>query len=192
MRFLEGRDLYRQVIEDGIARAERSVWIATANVKELWIDAAGADVARRKRDYVSVLTLFSALAERGVELRLLHAALPSRRFRAAFDRHPRLVRGGLTLKVCPRVHFKAVIVDGAGLYLGSANFTGAGLGAKSGERRNFEMGFWSTDEGLIDAASARFAAIWEGRECASCAVIDVCADPILPPKSLLHPRRSRK
>ena len=172
MTFLEDRDLYQQVVADGIAKAERSVWIATANLKEL-----GIETGRRGR-YESILALFSRLCERGLDLRILHAELPSRPFRRAFDRRPRLIRGGLKLKLCPRLHFKAVIVDGAGLYLGSANLTGAGLGAKGEQRRNFEMGFWTTDGGLIDAVSARFDALWRGEPCAGCGLIDVCPDPI--------------
>jgi phosphatidylserine/phosphatidylglycerophosphate/cardiolipin synthase-like enzyme len=172
MTFLEDRDLYQQVVAEGIARAERSVWIATANLKELWIETG------RRGKYESILALFSRLCERGVDLRILHAELPSRPFRRAFDRRPRLIKGGLRLKLCPRLHFKAVIVDGAGLYLGSANLTGAGLGAKGEQRRNFEMGFWTQDGGLIDAVSARFDALWRGEPCSSCGLREVCPDPI--------------
>src|SRR5262245_11917753 len=89
MTFLEGRDLYEQVVAQGMARAERSVWIATANLKELWIESG------RRGRYESILALFSRLAERGVDLRILHAELPSRPFRRAFDRRPPLIRGGL-------------------------------------------------------------------------------------------------
>ena len=37
------------------------------------------------------------------------------------------------------------------MYLGSANLTGAGLGAKADGRRNFEMGIWTESPALIDA-----------------------------------------
>ena len=61
-----------------------------------------------------------------------------------------------------------IVIDGALLYLGSANFTGAGLGAKSDGRRNFEMGIRTDDEWMLDVAQARFDAIWRGAECGSC------------------------
>src|SRR5688572_30507137 len=99
----------------------------------------------RGRRFAPVLELFAELARRGVELRILHAELPSRPFRAAFDAQRKLVGGGLVLKICPRVHFKCVLVDGAWLYLGSANLTGAGLGAKHEHKRNFELGFVTED-----------------------------------------------
>jgi phosphatidylserine/phosphatidylglycerophosphate/cardiolipin synthase-like enzyme len=107
----------------------------------------------------------------------LHAELPSRRFRAAFDRRPALVRGGLKMKHCPRVHMKAVIVDGAWLYLGSANLTGAGLGAKGEDKRNFELGFITEDFELCDRVQGIFDEIWSGGPCASCALREVCPDP---------------
>jgi phosphatidylserine/phosphatidylglycerophosphate/cardiolipin synthase-like enzyme len=71
-----------------------------------------------------------------------------------------------------------VIVDGRHLYLGSANWTGAGLGAKSGARRNFELGLWTDDEALLDRVQALFDHLWAGGECAGCGRRDVCDDPI--------------
>jgi phosphatidylserine/phosphatidylglycerophosphate/cardiolipin synthase-like enzyme len=170
--FLTGRELYEGVVRDGILAARRSVWIATANVKELFVERPGL-----RRGFGSILGAFDDLAARGVELRLLHAELPSRRFRAAFDRRPRLVRGGLAMKHCPRVHLKAVIVDGALLYLGSANLTGAGLGAKGDDKRNFEFGFLTEDFELLDRVQGIFQELWDGEPCRRCALREVCPDP---------------
>lgn len=171
-RFVSGRALYDEVIGNGLLRAKESVWIATANVKELFVERAGL-----RRGVGSVLGVFSDLAQRGVELRLLHAALPSRRFRAAFDRRANLVAGGLQMKQCPRVHLKAIVVDGAWLYVGSANFTGAGLGMKGDDKRNFEFGFVTEDFELLDRVQALFDGIWRGQPCASCKLREVCPDP---------------
>ena len=71
------------------------------------------------------------------------------------------------MKQCPRVHMKAVIVDGAWLYLGSANFTGAGLGMKGDDKRNFELGFVTEDFELLDRVQAMFDALWRGEPCSS-------------------------
>lgn len=169
---LSGRALYDEVIADGMARAKKSVWIATANVKELFVERKGA-----RRGVGSIVGMFADLHTRGVELKLLHAELPSRRFRAAFDRYPELVRGGLAMKQCPRVHMKAVIIDGTRLYLGSANFTGAGLGMKGDGKRNFELGFMTEDFELLDRVQALFDAIWRGQPCTGCALREVCPDP---------------
>jgi phosphatidylserine/phosphatidylglycerophosphate/cardiolipin synthase-like enzyme len=170
--FLTGRALYEEVIRDGILQARRSVWIATANVKELFVDRPGT-----RRGFGSILAAFDDLSARGVELRLLHAEIPSRRFRAAFDRRPRLVTGGLQMKHCPRVHLKAVVIDGARLYVGSANFTGAGLGARGDDKRNFELGFMTEDFALLDHVQGLFQELWDGEPCARCAIRDLCPDP---------------
>jgi phosphatidylserine/phosphatidylglycerophosphate/cardiolipin synthase-like enzyme len=169
---LTGRALYETVVRDGILSAKRSVWIATANVKELYVDRPGL-----RRSVGSILAALDELAERGVELRMLHAELPSRRFRAAFDKRKRLVRGGLQMKHCPRVHMKAVIVDGTWLYIGSANFTGAGLGMKSADRRNFELGLVTEDFHLLDRVQTLFSELWEGEPCRRCLVRELCPDP---------------
>jgi phosphatidylserine/phosphatidylglycerophosphate/cardiolipin synthase-like enzyme len=172
-KFVSGRALYDEVIAGGLARARESVWIATANVKELFVERPG--LGRRK--VASVVGLLADLHARGVELRMLHAELPSRRFRAAFDRHKALVAGGLQMKQCPRVHMKAVIVDGAWLDLGSANFTGAGLGMKGDDKRNFELGFVTEDFELLDRVQAMFDGVWRGQPCTTCKLREVCPDP---------------
>ena len=187
---LQGSDLYREVVLQKLRFARESVSIATANVKDMQIERDGK--------FASITSLFDELAQHGVELRLLHAELPSRPFRASFDARSRLVRGGLSLKICPRVHFKAIIVDGAWCYFGSANLTGAGLGAKADGRRNFELGVCTEDFETIDRVTALFEAVWSGAECASCKLRSICPDPIgeaapLPSRVRLgHSRRLRR
>jgi phosphatidylserine/phosphatidylglycerophosphate/cardiolipin synthase-like enzyme len=163
-------ELYREVILDKLAHARESVLVATSNVKDVQVERGGK--------FASILALFSELARRGVQLRLLHAELPSRPFRASFEKRRLLTSGGLALKICPRVHFKAVLVDDAWVYVGSANLTGAGLGAKGEGRRNFELGFCTEDFETIDRVKALFEAVWSGAECASCKLRSVCPDPI--------------
>ncbi|MCK6547217.1 phospholipase D family protein [Myxococcota bacterium] len=181
LSLVSGRGHYERVI-DAVLRAEVSVWIATSNLKELLVeDPRRVSVrrgARRPSAYRSVLESLDDLAKRGVELRILHAKLPSLAFRKAFDRHPHLVRGGLELRLCPRVHLKTVIVDGRLLYLGSANWTGAGLGAKGTGRRNFELGILTDDEQMLDQVQALYEHLWRGRECGTCKLRDVCDAPL--------------
>jgi phosphatidylserine/phosphatidylglycerophosphate/cardiolipin synthase-like enzyme len=176
-----GRGHYDRVIA-AVLGAKVSVWIATANVKELMVEDGRAAPGRRRTmkraAYVSVLAHLDALAARGVELRLLHAELPSRPFREELQHHPRLVAGGLALRRCPRVHMKAVIVDGELLYLGSANWTGAGLGAKGSGRRNFELGIVTDDGPLLDQVQGLYERVWSGGECAGCRLRDECPGPL--------------
>ena len=179
LRLIADRDHYDEVVQ-AVIEAKHSVWIATANLKDLMVeDRTSLTVGRGRRSrYRSVLSTFADLASRGVELRILHAALPSRAFRESFDEHPELVAGGLELRMCPRAHLKTVVVDARLVYLGSANWTGAGLGAKGEHRRNFEMGVLTTDDQTIDQVQERFDSIWRGAECGKCRLRDRCEMPL--------------
>jgi phosphatidylserine/phosphatidylglycerophosphate/cardiolipin synthase-like enzyme len=169
--------------------ARRSVWIATANLKELMVEdhravpgrrrtlRVGARASANRSAYRSILEVFDDLAGRGVELRILHASPPSRAFRATLAKSQKLKRA-LALRACPRVHFKTVIVDGAFVYVGSANWTGAGLGAKGEGRRNFELGFAGADDGLLDRAQEMFDRIWRGAACRGCKLRELCPAPL--------------
>ena len=175
MEFISGRGHYDRVIA-AVRAAQTSVWIGTANLKELLVE----DGTRRGRrdSYQSVLASFEQLAARGVELRILHAEIPSGPFRAELLARPTLSSGGLALARCPRVHLKVVIVDGALLYLGSANWTGAGLGARGSHRRNFEFGIVTNDDALLDQVQGLYDHLWRGGECASCRLRDECPGPL--------------
>lgn len=187
MSLLSGRGHYDRIFA-AVRDARTSVWIATANLKELLIEDPRA-TARARARYHSVLELFSALAGRGVELRILHAAAPSGPFRRSFDRRPRLVRGGLELRQCPRVHLKTVLVDGRFCYLGSANWTGAGLGAKGEGRRNFELGVVTDDEDILDQVQALYEHVWRGAACRGCKLRQTgCEAPL---DLVAAPRRRR-
>ncbi len=181
---LSGEALYRRVVLEKMTQARESVLIATANVKAMLVELKAGQ-------FRPIADLFAQLSRRGVTVRLLHAELPSRPFREAFDKHERLTSGGMGLKICPRVHFKAVLIDGAWLYLGSANLTGAGLGAKHANRRNFELGLVTEDFDTIDRVSALFDAVWSGAECKACRLHDLCPDPIGPGPARKRSRASK-
>ena len=78
--------------------------------------------------------------------------------------------------LCPRVHFKSVVVDGLLAYSGSANLTGAGIGAKSDGRRNFEAGIVTREPALVAAVMDQFDQVWMGARCDTCRRKPFCAD----------------
>jgi phosphatidylserine/phosphatidylglycerophosphate/cardiolipin synthase-like enzyme len=166
-------DHFHRVVREGIAAARTSLDIATADFKAMLVPQAGS---RRAPSIVEVLR---RLAERGVEIRLLHAGTPSG---PALRELKKELPKGLIIRRCPRLHAKAVVVDCRAMYLGSANLTGAGLGAKADGKRNFEMGVWTESPALIDAVLEQFNALWEGHRCASCRRKDVCPVPLEEPE----------
>ena len=86
-----------------------------------------------------------------------------------------------------------IAIDGKLLYLGSANLTGAGLGAKGDGRRNFEMGIVTDSEAMLDATQERFDRIWRGKECAACKMRRVCDAPLdLAEKAAITSRAAKR
>jgi phosphatidylserine/phosphatidylglycerophosphate/cardiolipin synthase-like enzyme len=174
LALVSGRGHLDRVV-DAVKAATISVWIATANVKEMLVERSRVG---RRPIFGSILEVMDELSARGVELRLLHAEMPSRPFRDELEKHPRLFRGGLRIRMCPRIHLKCVIVDGRTPYLGSANWTGAGLGAKSERNRNFELGIVTEDEAMLDEVQSLYEHLWNGGECAGCGRRELCESPL--------------
>ena len=169
---------YQEIVLGAIQRARVSLWIGTANLKDVRVEAPLGTVARARGRFISITERFVELVRRGVEIRLLHARPPSRAFQSALRSCRALKPPAFEMRACPRTHLKLIAVDGSYLYLGSANFTGAGLGAKGEQRRNFEMGFATEDDVLIDQAQLKFDRIWSGRECAGCRLRAQCPKPL--------------
>ena len=76
------------------------------------------------------------------------------------------------------MHFKIVIFDCSTAYIGSANLTGAGMGMKSSDGRNFEAGILTDDPALVDAAADHLDTVWQGCHCGRCRHKHECGDRI--------------
>ena len=171
IEFIADSDIYEKVICGIVPQSRRRLWLATADLKDLYVSSSGAS----RRDMVPFLAVLAGLLDRGVELRLIHAKEPGPNFRQDFDRYPGLW-AGLERVLCPRVHFKCVISDGRIAYMGSANLTGAGMGAKSARRRNFENGIISDEPAILAPLAEQFDCVWRGAHCGDCGRREFCAD----------------
>lgn len=169
MKFITNEQLYEQVIEP-IANASSFVWIGTADLKDMHVHSQG-----KVKSFLAVL---DELVKKNVSIRLLHAKEPGVYFRKSFDKYPMLWER-LERQLCPRVHFKHIIIDGKFAYTGSANLTGAGLGIKSPNKRNFESGIITTNKELIESIINQFDDVWMGKFCESCERKEYCPDSIL-------------
>ena len=159
---------YKEVLSH-VIRVKRSLWIGTADIKDLHVK-----VGETTKPFLVVIAL---LIRRGVEVRLIHAKEPGPIFRKDFDKYPVLF-DRLERVLCPRVHFKMMVFDGSEVYIGSANLTGAGIGMKSSDKRNFEAGILTDETTIVEQAMNQFDEVWIGRCCKSCKRKDVCLDPI--------------
>jgi phosphatidylserine/phosphatidylglycerophosphate/cardiolipin synthase-like enzyme len=159
IEFITDREIYEKVIMGIVPEATEFLWLATSDLKDLHVSKNG--------HMVPFLEILSDLAEKGVAVRLMHAKEPGPMFRQDFDKYPSLI-DGLERVLCPRVHFKSVVVDGKIAYTGSANLTGAGMGAKSDRRRNFEAGLITADPAIVRRIMDQFDGIWMGSHCKKC------------------------
>ncbi len=171
-------DHYDVLVAGAALRANVSLWISTANLKTMLVEAPVGTRARARGRYVSFFERLGDLARRGVDVRILHAAPPSRPLLRQMARSAEGSGPRVQMRRCPRVHLKTIAIDGQLLYVGSANLTGAGLGAKGDGRRNFEMGIVTDDDAMLDAAQERFDRIWRGAECKSCKMRRECDAPL--------------
>jgi phosphatidylserine/phosphatidylglycerophosphate/cardiolipin synthase-like enzyme len=166
--YIANEEHYRNVLLKAL-EAERTLWIGTADLKDLHIKPGNR-----------AIPFLQALAERiedGLDVRLIHAKEPGPRFREDFDRFPVLAQK-MERMLCPRVHFKLIIIDCQTAYIGSANLTGAGMGMKSPRRRNFEAGIFTDDPALVEPAIEQFDDLWIGNPCQTCGRTDYCQDRI--------------
>lgn len=166
--YISNESHYDQVIER-IKTVKKTLWIGTADIKDLYVkDGQGTK---------PLLEVLSDLAKRGVEIRLIHAKEPGPAFRQDLDKYPALIEG-MERVLCPRVHFKIIVFDLKAAYVGSANLTGAGLGMKGENTRNFEAGILSSNKDFVKNAAEQFDSVWMGAHCKGCRKKEFCGDPI--------------
>ena len=67
--FLSNRDIYTSVVCGIVPQARERLWIATADIKDMYVDTGG-------RDMVPFLEALDGMLKRGIEVRLIHAKEP--------------------------------------------------------------------------------------------------------------------
>lgn len=167
-KYIANESHYNDVLT-ALSKVMHHLWIGTADIKDLYMKDGSATAP--------FLGVIAKMIKRGVEVRLIHAKEPGPAFREDFDRYPILAQC-LERVLCPRVHFKMIIMDFELAYIGSANLTGAGIGMKCANRRNFEAGILTNNPSLVEVASEQFDTVWRGAHCAKCERKQYCKDQI--------------
>ena len=168
IKYIQNEQHYTEIISQ-VATVKHSLWIGTADIKDLYV--------MKGNDAVPFLSMLADLLKKGVDVRLIHAKEPGQMFRDDFDKYP-ILATDLERVCCPRVHFKLMIFDTETAYIGSANLTGAGMGMKIENRRNFEAGILTNDPEFVESAINQFDKVRIGVWCKNCGQKDACIDRI--------------
>lgn len=168
LRLIKNEEHYSEVMSR-MMQVHKTLWIGTADIKDLYIR-----VGISAEPFLGVL---ATLIRQGVEVRLIHAKEPGPIFREEFDHFPILAKQ-LERVLCPRVHFKLIVFDMNTVYIGSANLTGAAMGMKSPQRRNFECGILTNIPTMVDETTELFDYVWMGAGCSQCGRKQYCGDKI--------------
>ncbi|MEA1873401.1 MAG: phospholipase D-like domain-containing protein [Bacteroidota bacterium] len=169
LQYIKNKEHYETVLK-ACYQAKHTLWIGTADIKDLHVSYRGG--------FSPFLQVISDLIKKGIAVRLIHAKEPGPNFRKDFDKFPALIQG-LERMLCPRVHFKLIIIDMQTVYIGSANLTGAAMGAKSVDKRNFEAGIFTDSPELLDSATRQFDEVWMGKHCKTCSRTAYCGDKVI-------------
>ena len=138
IKYIADENHYKEVLSL-VGKAKQTVWIGTADIKDLYVDDK------------PFLALIASLLKKGVEVRLIHAKEPGTSWREDHEKHP-ILYDGMERVLCPRVHFKLIIIDSTIAYVGSANLTGAGMGMKSPKNSSIMYGSASFARTVADVS----------------------------------------
>ena len=167
-KYISNSDHYKEVLSH-VKDVKSTLWIGTADIKDLYVE-----VGKQKLPFLGLL---AKLINKGVDVRLIHAKEPGQAFREDFDKYP-ILFNRLERVLCPRVDFKMIVLDCKEVYIGSANLTGAGIGMKSENTRNFEAGILTDEPDIVRQSMDQFDNVWNGSMCMKCRRKQYCADPI--------------
>ena len=97
IKYIADENHYKEVLSL-VGKAKQKVWIGTADIKDLYVDDK------------PFLALIASLLKKSVEVRLIHAKEPGTAWREDHEKHP-ILYDGMERVLCPRVHFKLIIID---------------------------------------------------------------------------------
>ena len=151
--------IFKRLILDQIPTCKKHILIGTFNLQNIRLKLSG--------NYYPLSQILGRLIEKGVGIYIL---LQPRACRSTLIRElSKKYRNYNNFKIrsCSRVHLKAIILDLEMAYIGSANITGFGLGKRSISKKNFELGFITTEKNVISKVAQNFLDIFNGKYCNS-------------------------
>jgi phosphatidylserine/phosphatidylglycerophosphate/cardiolipin synthase-like enzyme len=151
--------ILKRLILEQIHACKKHILIGTFNLQNIRLKLAG--------NYYSLSHILGGLIEKGVGIYILlqPRACRSTLIRELNNKYKNYKN--LKIRSCGRVHLKTIILDLEIAYIGSANITGFGLGTRSISKKNFELGFITTEKNVISEVAHNFLDIFNGKYCNS-------------------------
>ena len=137
----------------------QNLWIVTANIKNMFLEEKG--------EFSSFICLLDDLVAKGVDVKIVYSSKLGERVASEIENAKHLDMDK-NFFCCIRSHWKLIVIDEKVIYLGSANLTGAGMGFKSEEKRNFEAGIFVDNEELAMIAMKKIQALYNENYCHQC------------------------
>lgn len=139
---------HEEVIYDKLYSVKQSLYIATANFKNVIIHGD------------NLVSILNKMANKGIKITIICSRLHTKE-KCDFE-----------LIVCPRNHMKLFIFDESVLYIGSANLTPAALSRniKSRKTNNHEAGILTNDSQIINQAINHFKSVYQVDDCKTCKI----------------------
>ena len=152
----QNRQIYKEVLLGLVAEAGISIKIATAVIRDFRVKIL--------EDSFPLSSYIGYFAKKGVSIRILTTPKACKSVFVAKV----LEKPNVQVRTCARNHLKLVLVDGKKAYIGTANLTSSGLGSRSVNVRNFEVGLITEEKHLVSAVNRIFDDIWNWRYCSHC------------------------
>ena len=151
---------HKTLITKGLLLSKEEILLSSAIIKDFLI------IPDNDKGPIKFSELVKSLAKKGVRIKII--TTPKMKTFYFFRNLINFDSKFIVFRFCARMHMKLLIVDTLFAYIGSANFTGAGLGMKSENKRNFEAGAIITSKKMILQLKRDFQEIWSGNKCLSC------------------------
>jgi len=157
IQFLTQNELHFNVIIKLMSEASSTINIATSHARNFKVNLG-------LKDSLFLVDYLKYYSRKGVQIRIL--VTPN-------TMKSKLVTGilntnNIDIKACARNHMKIIVIDSEKAYVGTANLTSAGLGCRSENVRNFELGFITESHSIVQSLIKIFNDVWHAEYCTSC------------------------
>ena len=82
--FITDKEIYTRVIRELVLHTNTFVWIATADIKDMYVE--------HNNKMVPFLAVMDDMIRHRISIRLIHAKEPGKRFRDDFDTYPLVIK----------------------------------------------------------------------------------------------------